>query len=700
LERLVLEHAARLVRAGRGGVLLDWLEPMPADVIAASPWLRYWLGMTGVGRNFAFARAHLGTAAHAFEATGDPAGLAVALAGLLDTFFLESDGYAPSDPWIAMAAGLIERSRPREAELPPALFISLFRVLIYRRPDHPLLPALRDRLHVIRGEARVSEHAVAAGLVLALYYGWMGEPMTAGPLVRSAREQATVAEDVAMLQTADYVQGFVAVKLGDGELCERAVTEGLERAASTGMHALDFRLQGLGVYAARMLRDPSRAARRLAWLRDHLAGARMVDRGQYHLLAGWDLAVRGDVDRAYRESRTGLAIAEEAGIATLIALTSFLLAQLAHERGDEGEARAYLARMRAIGEGMGSQSLLFMTEVVEADLAFTRGDEAEGTLGLRRGLERARRQRLRFYSGWRPSTMARICVAALERGICVDYVQDLVRHHSIVPDRAPLDVPGWPWAIEIRTLGALQVRRDGYELRMSGKAPQRPLELLRALVAFGARQVPAQRLVDALWPDAEGDAGQVTLDTNLLRLRRILKRGEALVVENGRVSLDEGLCWVDAWSLERHVEQIEGLLQNRASPAEISRPVREALRLCAGPFLADCDRPWAVAPRERLRRRTLRALEAVGRARERAGDVEGALASFLRGLEVDDLAEALYGGAMRCYAALDRHAEALALYHRCRRVLGAQLGVEPSSETHGIAASLRSVAQRQRSGST
>jgi DNA-binding SARP family transcriptional activator len=461
------------------------------------------------------------------------------------------------------------------------------------------------------------------------------------------------------------------------------------------MHALDFRLLGLGVYAGRILRDPARVARRLAWLRDRLAGARRVDRAHYHLLVAWDFGVRGDVDRAYHEGRTGLAIAEETGVPTTIALLVFQLAQLAHERGDADEAAMYLARMRAISEGMGSQSMLFMTEVVEADFALSRGDEADGIRRLRQGLERSRRQRLRFYSGWRPTVMARVCVAALEREICVDHVQELVRHHAIVPDQAPLDVPNWPWAVEVRCLGALQLAHDGRELRMRGKAPQRPLELLRALVALGGRYVPAARLIDALWPDAEGDAGQVALDTNLLRLRRLLGHADALVVENGRVSLDEGHCWLDAWSLERRLERIEARLPQAPPPAALTPDLQEALRLYAGPFLADCDAAWAVAPRERLRRRLLRTVEAVGRARERSGDMEGAIAAYLRGLDVDDLADALYHGAMRCSAALGRHAEALALYQRCRRVLGSQLGVEPAPETQAFAASLRAISARR-----
>lgn len=688
LERLVIEHAPGLVRAGRGHVVFGWLERMPREVVAASPWLSYWLGETGLSRDFAFAREQLARAAAGFEAIADGNGLAAALAAILESFFLESDAYAPMDPWLDRAAALVEACREGDGALAPPLAISLFRALVYRRPDHPLFPALRDRLHVIRGEARVAEHAVAAGLALGYYYAWAGEPLTAGPIVQIAREVARATHDVVTLQSADYVEGVVAIKLGDGELCEGAVTQGLERAATTGMHALDFRLQALGVYAARMRRDPSRIARRLSWLRDHLEGTRLVDRSQYHFLLGWDQAARGDVDRAYREARTALVLAEEAGVPLQITLPTFLLAQLAHERGDTEEAQTHLARMRGIGEAMQSQSMRFMAEMVEADHAYARGDEVEGTRLLRAGFERARRQRLLFYAGWRPSLMTRLCVAALERDICVDYVQEMIRHHALVPDRAPLDVSNWPWAVEIRALGALRVHRGDGELRATGKAPHRPLELLRALLAFGGRHVPAQRLIDTLWPDAEGDLGQQALDTNLLRLRRFLQCDEAVVVEHGRVSLDEGLCWVDVWTLERHLERIERLLSGDAKLAAVARPAEEALRLYAGSFLADSDHGWAVAPRERVRRRLLGVVERIGQAREHAGDAEWALASYLGGLHVDDLAEGLYRAAMRCYVALGRHAEAVALYERCRRVLAAQLGVAPSPATHAVVAAL------------
>ena len=680
LERLVLDQAAALVRAGRAAVVLGWLEAMPAEAVESSAWLSYWLGVGGRGRGFPFAREHLARAAGLFDAVGDVAGLAATLAAILETFVLEADRYAPMDPWLDRAAGLVESA----AELPPAFAIAAFRATFLRRPDHPSLSVLRDRLHVIRGEARVAEHAIAAGLALGFYYAWMGEPLTAAALVRGAREMIGAGHDVVTLQTADYVEAVVAIKLGDGDMCEAAVRRGLERAEGTGMHALDFRFHNVGVYAARMQRDAGLVGRHLDWMLHHLDGAGLVDRCYYHHLLGWDLAIRGDVDRAYRESRLALVSAEEAGAPAMIALGEFLLAQLAGERGDAAEAASRIARVRGITEAMGSQSLLFMTEMIEADLADAQGDAAEGLRLLRRGFERARRQRLRFYSGWRPSVMTRLCTKALEASVCVEYVQGLVRHHALTPQGAALDVANWPWRLEVRTLGPLRVLVDGEELHASGRAPQRPLELLRALIAYGGRHVPPSRLTDALWPDADADSAQQALDTNLLRLRRLLGSPAFVIVDEGRISLDEGQCALDVWRLERLLDHVETALR-RADADLLGRLGRAVTALYAGPFLADSERPWAVAPRERMRRRVLLALDGIGRVRESRGDHEGALASSLRALEVDDLAEALYQRALRAYVALGRHAEATALYQRCRLVLGAQLGVEPSTETRSAA---------------
>jgi DNA-binding SARP family transcriptional activator len=66
---------------------------------------------------------------------------------------------------------------------------------------------------------------------------------------------------------------------------------------------------------------------------------------------------------------------------------------------------------------------------------------------------------------------------------------------------------------------------------------------------------------------------------------------------------------------------------------------------------------------------------------EARGDWHAAIDGYRRGLEVDDLAEELYRRLMVCHLRLGQKGEALSTYERCRRVLGAALGIEPSTET-------------------
>jgi DNA-binding SARP family transcriptional activator len=51
---------------------------------------------------------------------------------------------------------------------------------------------------------------------------------------------------------------------------------------------------------------------------------------------------------------------------------------------------------------------------------------------------------------------------------------------------------------------------------------------------------------------------------------------------------------------------------------------------------------------------------------------------------VDDLAEEFYRGLMGCYGRLDRKAEAVSVYKRCRKVLSSHLGVDPSRGTEAL----------------
>jgi len=114
-----------------------------------------------------------------------------------------------------------------------------------------------------------------------------------------------------------------------------------------------------------------------------------------------------------------------------------------------------------------------------------------------------------FHPNWTNAALsgrvlAAMCAEALDAGIEVAYVKSLIRRFRL---EAPVTASeAWPWRTKVHALGHYEVYLDEERLEFSGKVPKKPLMLLKALIAFGGRNVPEERLMDALWPDEEADA--------------------------------------------------------------------------------------------------------------------------------------------------------------------------------------------------
>src|SRR5690606_18581251 len=113
-------------------------------------------------------------------------------------------------------------------------------------------------------------------------------------------------------------------------------------------------------------------------------------------------------------------------------------------------------------------------------------------------------------------------------------------------------------------------------------------------------------------PEAEGDTARDDLRVALHRLRKLLGDERAVLSTEGRILLNAQWCWVDAFAFEAALDK----------PRPRSAADGELFGLYQGHFLpADGDLPWLMAPRERLRSKFLRAIEAGGAELAKAGDV-------------------------------------------------------------------------------
>jgi LuxR family maltose regulon positive regulatory protein len=214
---------------------------------------------------------------------------------------------------------------------------------------------------------------------------------------------------------------------------------------------------------------------------------------------------------------------------------------------------------------------------------------------------------------------------------------------------------------------------------------RKPQELLQALIAFGGTEVSAGMLIDALWPDSEGDAAYHALESALYRLRQLLGARDAVRMEGGKVSLNRDQLWVDMWEFEEELQRPHDP-KTDGSIEWIGR-----LRRCyQGHFLQhETEKPWALKARQELRDRLLRAIRDAAREREHASRWEDAATLYRAGIELDSLNEGLYRGLMHCHQQLGDHSEALQAYRRCRELLTRFLGIPPNAKTQALYHSVR-----------
>jgi hypothetical protein len=163
---------------------------------------------------------------------------------------------------------------------------------------------------------------------------------------------------------------------------------------------------------------------------------------------------------------------------------------------------------------------------------------------------------------------------ALRLGIEVGYCHWVIRKRRWPPPSRPC--VEWPWAVRIRAFGPMTIELHDVPLTMVGKAPRKPLELLKLLLS-ARHGLEVDRALDLLWPELEGDAARNAFDIAAHRLRKLLKCTEAVLSVQGRLMLNTDLVWVDCFELARMVD-----LENDALDGRRGEPRLPAVRGCGG----------------------------------------------------------------------------------------------------------------------
>lgn len=669
---LISEQAPAMLAQGQHRTLLGWLRSLPVPLVLGDARLSLWLGSCLMTTDLQESRGHLERAFSAFE--GDLAGQLLAWCAVVDTWLYAWDDYSRLDPWIRWMdehGGDFEALDPGTAE---AVAVCMVWAVIHRQPAHPEVRTWIRRAERILEEGSHPQLRLRAGTAAFMHHFWAGEQVACEVLVAGIRRLARSLQEPMALITSYWVEvGMLTWNRATPQDCRGLIEAGLSLGEGFGIHYFDFMFHGHAAALAIGAGELEEAGRALAAMKAFVPGRNGW--AFFHYLASWEAFIRRDLAAAVAHAEESVACAEASGMPTSAAMNHLVLAELYFEadRREESQVQAGLAEALLERARSPLIEMMFHQGMARFGLRASPRDPA-ALEHLRRALALGREHGFVNHHWQVAEWMVELCSTALEEGIEVEFVHRLIHALGLKPSASWLQ-PAWPRELRIETLGRFAIRRGGKDLVFPAKAPWKVLLLLKALVAAGPAGIGGRRLADWLWPEADGDTAQQSLETGLHRLRQLLGVEGIVLVRDGRLGLEPSRCWVDAHAFESMLE----------APGCGER----ALDLYGGAFLEDLDQPWARHYRERLEDRFLKGVLALGQRLEEGGDPEGAVAWYEKGIRAVPLAESLYRRLMVCHGALGDRAEGLRIYERCRTALMSSMEVEPSVETMRVASSLR-----------
>lgn len=235
-------------------------------------------------------------------------------------------------------------------------------------------------------------------------------------------------------------------------------------------------------------------------------------------------------------------------------------------------------------------------------------------------------------------------------------------------------------------LGQVEAWRDGHRVELGGRKQR---AVLSALLVRAGRVVSQDQLIDDLWPDEPPARAAATVQVFVSNLRRALEperpRGtpsSVLVTATPGYALHAEA--VDAHEFVRLVDEGRAALADEDAERAAGLLAR-ASGLWRGPALADvADAPFAQAEAARLEELRLGCVEDRVDAELALGRHTGVVAELEQHVAAHPLRERARAQLVLALYRCGRQADALAAYATGRRILRAELGLEPGAPLQAL----------------
>lgn len=241
-------------------------------------------------------------------------------------------------------------------------------------------------------------------------------------------------------------------------------------------------------------------------------------------------------------------------------------------------------------------------------------------------------------------------------------------------------LPGREAPVEFRLLGTVSVDTFTGPLPLG---PAKRRSLLAALLLSANTPVSISRLTDSLWDDTPPLHARSVIQGHVSRLRALLVGADAEAYGVELVTLGDAyvLRLPETLLDSQRFEELLTLARGQRSPADAVLMLKEALSLWQGPALsgAFAGRPLQAAAHS-LEESRLATVEQLARAYADLGEHNRAAAVLRAEAVAHPMRESLAAALMTALYRAGRQSEALDWFHRTRRLLADELGIDPGHE--------------------
>lgn len=682
LVELVLAQADKLIAEGQHHTITHWLDLIPAQMRHEHPWLSYWLGVSQLPSNPVEARSHFERAHHIFTHREDVHGIFVSWAAIAESYVLMWDEFGGMKQWIELYRVLRVRypTFPSQ-EIEVRVQAALFGVLMYLQPHDPECIAARDSLEVLLYVVTNPDFKVRTASNLALHYAWTGALGDVHRVLAMA-DMITGEEMVSPLSRimVRISHCMLCWLSGDPDGAEAAIDDAVRIAEQSGVHLLDSYILSQSIYASSLRGNVDAMTKALDKVQALLSPYRRLDLAHYHFLRGWCAILKGDVTGAYLQASQAVEISESASAGVPLALSRLELAWILDEMGDASRAQILFAKVMEFAQATPRSHFEYTARMIMAFCCLRRGQETACVAELERALSLAGDGEYYWaFPLWDPQMVGVLCSIALQHGIRPDYVRALIRKCHLLPAADSHRLEAWPWPVRIRSLGLFSLTVDEQDITLAGRGKTKVIEMLKVIIALGGSNIHEHRLSDVLWPDADGDQAHQNLTVTLHRLRKLIG-SEAVLLNDGRISLNPRRVWLDIWDFDHRLRELEVADEVEA----IVRQLSELTSRYKGGLLPQEHAAWLLPVQERYRARYLRAVSEAAERLMADNRWFEALGCYAKAIECEPLVEQFYEGLMSCHYHLGQASDGIMAYRRCQDLLASELGCSPSQRMRSV----------------